>query len=264
MLTSVKKAFKKIAGERIYQKIQQFLYRMRTRIRQWRIPPDGVLLFSNITQSKSLKILGLAQGTDKHDPDHSFSGVSYLDVYEQYLLPRQAEPLALLEIGVKDGASLRMWKSFFPRAIIFGIDIDPRCKTFEQERIRIATGSQNDEQFLACCFDGQPRFQVIIDDGSHINRMTLASFQFLFHNRLHSGGLYIIEDLRCSYDKLQTQFDIRSNWPGMRYNDPAASLDNDRKDLDDFFLKTLFDLDHRRGQIQFIHFWSNMCVIKKV
>jgi hypothetical protein len=264
MLSSVKKAFKRIAGERIYQKIQQFLYRIRTRIRQWRIPSNGVLFFSNITKSRSLKILGMAQGTDKHDPDHTFAGVSYLDVYEQYLLPRQNERIALLEIGVKDGASLRMWKSFFPRADIFGIDIDPRCKTFEQERIRIATGSQEDAQFLARCFGDHPRFHVIIDDGSHINRMTLASFQYLFQHRLQSGGMYIIEDLRCSYDKLQTQFDIRSNWPGMRYNDPAASLDNDRKDLDDFFLKILFDLDHRQGQIQFIHFWSNMCVIKKV
>ena len=85
----------------------------------------------------------------------------------------------------------------------------------------------------------------------------------LFSRRLHSGGLYIIEDLRCAYDKLQTQFDIRSNWPGMRYNDPDASLDNDRKDMDDAFLKILFDLDHRKGGIQSIHFWSNMCVIRK-
>jgi len=215
-------------------------------------------------KSRNLKILGMAQGTDKHDADHSFTGVSYLDVYEQYLLPHQDEKIALMEIGVKDGASLRMWKSFFPRADIFGIDIDPRCKTLEQERIRIATGSQDDEQFLAGCFGERPRFHVIIDDGSHINRMTLASFQYLFHHRLHSGGLYIIEDLRCSYDKLQTQFDVRKNWPGMRYNDPAVSLDNDRKDMDDFFLKILFDLDHRKGEIQFIHFWSNMCVIKKV
>jgi hypothetical protein len=264
MLSYIKKAVKRIAGERIYHNIQHFLYRCGSRIRQWRIPSGGVLVFSNIVKSKDLAILGMAQGTDKHDADHSFSGVSYLDVYEQYLLPLRDAEIALLEIGVKDGASLRMWKSFFPRAEIFGIDIDPRCKTMEQERIRIATGSQDDEQFLAGCFGGNPLFHVIIDDGSHINRMTLASFQCLFPHRLHSGGLYIIEDLRCSYDKLQTQFDVRKNWPGMRYNDPAAKLDNDRKDMDDQFLKILFDLDHRKGQIQFMHFWSNMCVIKRV
>ncbi len=263
MLSNFNKAVKRIAGEKNYQTMQQFAYRFRSRIRRWRVPASGVLFFSKITKSRNLKVLGMAQGTDKHDADHSFAGVSYLDVYEQYLLPYRDEKIDLLEIGVKDGASLRMWKSFFPKADIFGIDIDPRCKAMEQERIRIAVGSQADEQFLAGCFGESPRFQVIIDDGSHINRMTLASFQYLFRNRLRSGGLYIIEDLRCSYDKLQTQFDVRTTWPGMRYNDPDASLDNDRKDLDDFFLKNLFDMDHRQGQIQFMHFWPGMCVIKK-
>jgi hypothetical protein len=264
MLAFVKKGIKRIAGEPMYQRMQNFIYRCRSRIRQWRIPPALVLLFSNATKSRNLKILGMAQGTDKHDADHSFAGVSYLDVYEQYFHPLRDEPIALLEIGVKDGASLRMWKSYFPRADIFGIDIDPRCKTLEEDRIRIATGSQADGQFLAGCFGERPRFHIIIDDGSHINQLTLASFRHLFDRRLRSGGMYIIEDLRCSYDKLQTDYDIRRTWPGMRYNDPSVSLDNDRKDLDDVFLKILFDLDHRQGQIQFLHFWSNMCVIKKI
>jgi hypothetical protein len=264
MLSYFKKAVKRIVGERMYQKIQQCFYRSSSRIRRWRIPPVGVLFFSNITKSRSLKILGMAQGTDKYDADHSFAGVSYLDVYEQYFHPLRDEKIALLEIGVKDGASLRMWKSFFPRADIFGIDIDPRCTAFEEDRIRIATGSQDDEQFLAGFFGERPHFHVIIDDGSHVNKMTLASFHYLFNHRLHSGGVYIIEDLRCSYDKLQMEYDIRRTWPGMRYNDPAASLDNDRKDMEEFFRKILFDLDHRKGQIQFIHFWSNMCVIRKV
>jgi hypothetical protein len=264
MLSLLKRTVKRIAGERIYRNLQHFAYRCGSRIRGWRVPPAAVSAYSGLTNSKSLKILGMAQGTDKHDPDHSFAGMSYLDVYERYLLPLRDEEIALLEIGVKDGASLRMWKSFFPRAEIYGIDIDPRCKAFEQDRIRIATGSQADERFLAGCFADRPRFHVIVDDGSHINRMTLASFHCLFPERLHSGGLYILEDLRCSYDKLQTQFDVRANWPGMRYNDPSDSLDNDRKELDDFFLRILFDLDHRRGEIQFAHFWSNMCVIRKV
>jgi hypothetical protein len=263
MLSFVKKGMKQIAGERIYTSLRHFFYQLTSRIRRWRVPPAGALWYAGITKSRSLKLLGMAQGTDKHDADHSFAGLSYLDVYEQYLRPLQDQPIALLEIGVKDGGSLRMWKSYFPRAEIFGIDIDPRCKAFEQERIRVAIGSQDDESFLGGCFGECPRFHVIIDDGSHINHMTLASFRHLFSRRLHSGGLYIIEDLRCAYDKLQTQFDIRSNWPGMRYNDPGASLDNDRKDMDDFFLNILFDLDHRRGDIQFIHFWSNMCVIRK-
>lgn len=75
--------------------------------------------------------------------------------------------------------------------------------------------------------------------------------------------VYVIEDLGCSYLPLQTSDDVRNNWPGMRYNHADEDLDNDRSDMDRFFLDRIRDLDHLRGDILFIHFWSRMCVIRK-
>lgn len=212
----------------------------------------------------SLKTLGTYHLTDKFDENHSFAGLSYLDVYEKYFVQFKDKTVSLLEIGVRDGASLRTWKSYFKKGNIYGIDIDPRCKAFEEKRIQIEIGSQDDDAFLSRCFGPDVKFDIIIDDGSHVNQMTLASFASLFDQRLNSGGIYVIEDLGCSYDKLQTNHHVTDIWPGMSYNDPRKSLDNDRKDMDVFFLEKIKDLDHRMGNVLSIHFWSMTCVITKI
>lgn len=43
-------------------------------------------------------------------------------------------------------------------------------------------------------------YDIIIDDGSHMVRHVIASFEALFPY-LRRGGLYIIEDLHTSYWK---------------------------------------------------------------
>lgn len=88
-------------------------------------------------------------------------------------------------------------------------------------------------------------------------------FEYLFNNRLKSGGIYIIEDLKASYRKLQTNLNVIENWPGMKYNDPSINFDNDRKDMDDFFAEKIMKLDHFQGNIMCLHFWSMICVIIK-
>lgn len=240
---------KKILGERMYQ--QTVIWRHRSAI------PFKYGIRS------SLKNTGIYHMTDKYDENHTFAGVSYLDVYEKYFAAFKNESIALFEIGVRDGASLRTWKSYFPKAEIFGIDIDPRCKAFEEDRIHIEIGSQDDGAFLEKCFGAGQKFDIILDDGSHINRMTLTAFQNLFNQRLKHGGIYIIEDLGCSYDQLQTNHNILETWPGMKYNDPDQSFDNNRKDMDSFFLEKIEEMDHRTGNILAMHFWPMICVILK-
>lgn len=211
----------------------------------------------------SLVNIGRMCGTDKADSLHSFRGRSYLHVYEQYLEPIRQGPIKILEIGVKNGASLRTWKAYFPKADVFGIDIDPRCAGLTEPRISIEIGSQDDEAFLDRCFGPSNKFDVIIDDGSHVNEMTLSTFRRLFPSRLNPGGLYIIEDLRCSYMRLDSDLDVRRTWPGMKYNDQMRTLDNDRSQLESWFLGIIRDMDHLRGDIDFIHFWPMVCVLQK-
>ena len=57
-------------------------------------------------------------GTDKGDPKTFVDGF-----YQEKFEPLRNKKLTLVEIGVRSGASLKLWKEFFSkRATIIGID----------------------------------------------------------------------------------------------------------------------------------------------
>jgi len=131
----------------------------------------------------TLHNIGLKYGTDKA----TFHG--YCPFYEQHL---PAAPKRLLEIGVKDGASLRMWREFYPEAEIVGIDINPPiaiagCTVLQMD----ATDT------VALATLGQ--FDVIIDDGSHLTSHQQIAFTQLYWVQLKPGGWYVMEDVHTSF-----------------------------------------------------------------
>ena len=209
--------------------------------------------------SRSLVEIGSYYGTDKGNKWHTFKGKNYLDVYEIYLRPLRKLDVTLLEIGVRNGQSLNMWKEYFPGAHIYGLDIDPRCQQFASNNISIYTGSQDDRILIEQIFESSGEFDLIVDDGSHVNELTLASFSLLF-GKLKSGGIYIIEDLGCSYLDLSSAV---KEWPGMEYNDPGINYMNDREIMNEFFLQKIKEMDHLQGAIRSIHFWPLICCILK-
>ena len=210
--------------------------------------------------SGELQAIGVRHGTDKSQ--HSFLGKTYLDIYENYFCSRRGGPIKLLEIGCKDGASLRMWKEYFHQGKIYSIDIDPESKKHEQENIKVFIGSQDSGSTVAsACLDAGD-FDAILDDGSHVNTLTIASFKLLWP-KLKVGGIYVIEDLGCSYEALQDLHDIRNTWPGMKHNSPWVDLNNRRETMNLFFERLLEEMDHLRGEIFSIHFYARMCFIIK-
>jgi cephalosporin hydroxylase len=136
----------------------------------------------------TLDELGILHGTDKTSLSND-----YLRHYEEIFAPFRDRAITLCEIGVAQGASLKVWGEYFPKAQILGIDNNPQCKQYEEQRIRIAIGSQDDPEFLAGVFrDTVP--DIIIDDGSHRADHLQFTFDRLFPV-LAAGGLYVIEDL---------------------------------------------------------------------
>ena len=90
-----------------------------------------------------------------------------------------------------------MWKHFFPKAQIVGVDLDD--KSFVNEK-RISTyqGSQVDADLLRSIARKHHHLKIIIDNGSHRPEHTRATFAILFP-LLADGGYYAIEDTRTSY-----------------------------------------------------------------
>ena len=137
----------------------------------------------------SLDVVGFLEGTQK-----SSIWVDFLRHYERHLHAFKDQEIEVLEIGVQGGASLALWRHYFPKATLIGVDINPWCKQFDGgERTIIEIGSQDDPEFLA----GVSRKYsptIIIDDGSHLAHHVTYTFEHLFPF-LQPGGLYVIEDI---------------------------------------------------------------------
>jgi hypothetical protein len=143
-----------------------------------------------------------------HEGNLAHKWVSYFPVYDR-VLDRFAEgfvtaggerrPLRFLEIGVSMGGSLELWRKFFgPEAVIYGIDVDPRCASVAREDLHVRIGSQSDPAFLADVVEAMGGVDVVLDDGSHECGDQRASFDALFP-LLSEGGVYLVEDVYTSY-----------------------------------------------------------------
>jgi|TARA_B110000902_G_scaffold217047_1_gene250076 23S rRNA U2552 (ribose-2'-O)-methylase RlmE/FtsJ len=123
----------------------------------------------------------------------------YFDIYDRHFKRFRDKEVVILEIGVSNGGSLQMWKEYFGKnAKIYGIDIDPRCKEFEEDNIKIFIGSQSDRDFLKKVKVSIPMVDILIDDGGHTMRQQRTSFEELF-DYIKNDGVYLIEDLHTSY-----------------------------------------------------------------
>ena len=90
-----------------------------------------------------------------------------------------------------------MWKRYFPNGNIYSLDIYDKS-FLEEKRIKIFKGSQIDKPFLMDVIKQTSKFDIIIDDGSHINEHVIKTFKILFPF-LKNEGVYAIEDTQTSY-----------------------------------------------------------------
>ena len=128
----------------------------------------------------------------------------YAQHYARHFHPRRLERLHILEIGVggyenprSGGNSLRMWKAYFPHSRIYAIDCYDK-RAAQEGRITIFQGRQEDAAFLRAVAARIGRIDLVIDDGSHLNRDVIASFETLFP-LLDEQGIYVVEDTQTSY-----------------------------------------------------------------
>jgi SAM-dependent methyltransferase len=133
--------------------------------------------------------------TDKLEHKH------YLRNYEAQFKDLVDREVRLLELGIKRGGSLLLWRDYFPRGQIVGLDVEPVQLADPTGRIRTYQGWQQDTALLdriarECAPEG---FDVIIDDCSHIGVLTRVSFWHLFERHLKPGGFYVIEDWGTGY-----------------------------------------------------------------
>ena len=105
--------------------------------------------------------------------------------------------------GFQNGGSLDVWAKYFKNAeAIVGIDIAPKCAdlVYSDPRISVLIGDVKDEKTRRELSAKTDRFDIIIDDGSHLPDDIVSTFASYF-SLLSDGGIYIIEDLHTTYWK---------------------------------------------------------------
>jgi 23S rRNA U2552 (ribose-2'-O)-methylase RlmE/FtsJ len=123
----------------------------------------------------------------------------YFDVYHRHFERFRSRPVTLVEFGVFHGGSLQMWKHYFgPDARIVGVDIDPRCASLTEEQIEVRIGDQADRAFLESLRNELDQIDVVVDDGAHMLRHQLATFEEIFP-AVSAEGVYLVEDLHTGY-----------------------------------------------------------------
>lgn len=123
----------------------------------------------------------------------------YFPIYERHFARYKNTPLVFWEIGVSKGGSLQMWSRYFgPLVTIVGIDINPSCKLLENDNLHIRIGNQTDTTFLESLINEFGVPDIVLDDGSHIQRDIITTFEYMYP-KISKSGIYFVEDLQTAY-----------------------------------------------------------------
>ncbi len=183
----------------------------------------------------------------------------YFNAYERELVRFHQKPISFLEIGVFRGGSLPMWQGYFPEdSTLTFIDINDECKEHEIPGTNVEIGDQSDPEFLQMLGEKYGPFDVILDDGSHICKHQIASFEGLW-THLKNHGLYMVEDCHSSY------------WPGFGggYRNEASFIEYAKRLIDTMHSwytdqDDIFSFDEMARELNGVRIYDSIVVIEKL
>lgn len=121
--------------------------------------------------------------------------LQYFPAYHRHLGKFIGKEVHIMEIGTFSGGSLDMWKSVFgPDTHVYGCDIDPRTKSYEDSQTQIFIGDQADPEFWKNVTQQVPRIDILIDDGGHTPGQQIATLGLMLPH-LSADGVFITEDV---------------------------------------------------------------------
>lgn len=136
---------------------------------------------------ETLDQIATRYGTDKASWYHG-----YCDDYDAVFTPLRDQPIVLLELGFFEGRSALTWREYFPNATIAVVDINWPIRRVDG--VHKYRGDQADPALVATMVAAHGAFDIVIDDASHLEAKTLASFALLWPH-VKPGGYYVVEDI---------------------------------------------------------------------
>ena len=126
---------------------------------------------------------------------------SYLELYEKLLCSKKETAHNVLEIGIYQGGSIKMWADYFTNAKVYGLDIMHINNVWNEiknnDRIILHTSSDayNKDFFNEHLLNKNIKFDMLLDDGPH----TLDSMKIyvsMYSQLLADDGILILEDVQ--------------------------------------------------------------------
>jgi hypothetical protein len=199
---------------------------------------------------------------NEHTGESILKWSNYGDIYDKHFAKFRDQPINILEIGVLRGGSMRMWEKYFPKANIFGIDIDEECLQYQSDRTKIFIGDQSDVSFLRNVKAKIPRIDILIDDGSHRAKDQKITFDEMYYH-VRKPGVYLIEDIELNY------------WPSKDKDKPDNFMTYMKSKIDELNVRRTMSrkvsesYPFKDTQVRFnnstnsISFYENMVVLEK-
>ena len=132
---------------------------------------------------------------------HSSKANIYFNIYDELFHKYRNKKITFVEIGVKWGGSLLMWKNFFGNdARIIGIDLYSETKKLEKHGFEIFIGDQSSDIFWKNFFSEVGKIDILLDDGGHTNENQILTLNNVINN-VNDDGLIVVEDTSSNYSK---------------------------------------------------------------
>ena len=126
---------------------------------------------------------------------------SYLELYENLLNRKKYTAKNILEIGICNGGSIKLWHDYFENAKIYGLDIMNEINVWDElknkERIILHTSvdAYNMNFYIDNLLNKNIKFDMILDDGPHTLE-SMKTFIVLYSQLLSDDGILILEDIQ--------------------------------------------------------------------
>jgi len=148
----------------------------------------------------------LLEMVQDYDTDKQWTH-SYIDnVYTNIFNPIKNDNVSIVEIGLRDGESVRLWRDFLPNARIFTTGNQQEIEQFKHKHktdritfIECDQSNDDDVDKLNDILKNSGPIDIIIDNGTHKMRDQQITLAKLF-DCLKKDGVYILENTHTSYE----------------------------------------------------------------
>ena len=126
---------------------------------------------------------------------------SYLPLYQQLLVSKKKIAKNILEVGIYNGGSIKLWSDFFTNSTVYGLDIMnidyiwEEIKNKENIILYTSINAYDNDFFINNLLNKNFKFDFMLDDGPHTLE-SMIQFIKLYSQIMTDDGILMIEDVQ--------------------------------------------------------------------